>query len=198
MQDPVAFTLAVLAILITPGPTNTLLAASGAISGLARSMRLIPAELGGYLAAIVTLLFVAGPAIESHALAIAALKIIAARWLAASAVSLWRNADGSVTMTRAPVEPRRVFVTTLLNPKALIFAFAIIPPSSPAAATPWLLWFSVLVALVGAFWIFLGGALARSNGGIITPTLMSRIAAVVLVVFGGALAGSAIAAALRK
>jgi threonine/homoserine/homoserine lactone efflux protein len=195
MHDPVSFTLAVLALLVTPGPTNTLLAASGAIAGLARSMRLIPAELCGYLAAIATLLFIADPAIENHAPAIAALKIIAGLWLAASAVSLWRNADRSVAMTRAAVEPGRVFVTTLLNPKALIFAFAIIPPGSPAAVTPWLLWFSVLVALVGAFWIFLGGALARSNGGILTPTLISRIAAVVLLVFGSALAGSAIAAA---
>jgi len=67
MHDPVSFTLAVLALLVTPGPTNTLLAASGAIAGLARSMRLIPAELCGYLAAIATLLFIADPAIENHA-----------------------------------------------------------------------------------------------------------------------------------
>jgi threonine/homoserine/homoserine lactone efflux protein len=154
---------------------------------------LIPAELGGYLVAITTLLFVAGPEIENHALTSSALKILAGLWLAASAVRLWRNGGQCVTMTRVPVEPGRVFVTTLLNPKALIFAFTIVPPRSPDAATPWLLGFSVLVVLAGAFWVFLGAVLARSNGGILTPTLISRIAAVVLAVFGGALAGSAIA-----
>jgi len=65
-----------------------------------------------------------------------------------------------------------VFVTTLLNPKALIFAFAIIPPPLAIAVGPWLLGFSVLVALVGAFWIFLGGAFARSNGAQLAPPLM--------------------------
>ena len=97
-------------------------------------------------------------------------------------------------MTSAPVEPGRVFVTTLLNPKALIFAFAIIPPRSPIAVGPWLLGFSVLVALVGAFWIFLGGAFARSNGAQLAPPLIARAAAAILAVFGGALTGSAIAA----
>jgi threonine/homoserine/homoserine lactone efflux protein len=196
MQDPFEFTLAVLVLLVTPGPTNTLLAASGAIAGVTRSLRLIPAELGGYLVAIVTLLFLVGPEIQDHALAIAALKILAGLWLCGSAVRLWRNARGSVSTTRTPVEPGRVFVTTLLNPKALIFAFAIIPPRSPVAAGPWLLGFSVLVALVGAFWIFLGRSLARANAGQLAPTLISRAAAVILAVFGGALAGSAIAVIL--
>ena len=195
MQDPVAFTLAVLALLIIPGPINTLLAASGAIVGFARSLRLIPAELGGYLVAVAILLFVAGPAIETHALAAAALKISPGLWLAAAAVRLRRDAGECVSLTRTPVQRGRVFVTTFLNPKAFVFAFTIIPPRSPAAAAPWLLGFSVLVVLTGAFWIFLGAALARSNRGAPAPTLISRIAAVVLAGFGAGLAGAAIVTA---
>ena len=42
----------VITILLTPGPTNTLLASSGIQSGIRNSLRLIPAEALGYLIAI--------------------------------------------------------------------------------------------------------------------------------------------------
>jgi hypothetical protein len=139
----------------------------------------MPAVLGGYLVAIVTLLFVAGPEIENYTIAVAALKILAGFRLAASLVDLWRNSE-CVTPTGAPVKPGSVFVTTLLNPKSFNLCVQRVRGS-------------LLVALVSAFWIFPGALLTRSNGGVLTPTLISRIAAVVLATFGSALATSAIA-----
>ncbi len=41
--------LALLVLLLTPGPTNTLMALAGAERGWTRALRLIPAELAGYL-----------------------------------------------------------------------------------------------------------------------------------------------------
>ncbi|HZF76664.1 MAG TPA: lysine transporter LysE, partial [Acetobacteraceae bacterium] len=63
MQDPVLFALAVLFILGTPGPTNTLLATSGATAGFRRSLILLPAEAAGYGISILTLGLVLGPVV---------------------------------------------------------------------------------------------------------------------------------------
>jgi hypothetical protein len=65
MEDPLLFTLAVLAILGTPGPTNTLLATSGAGVGLRRSLVLLPAEACGYLISILLLGLVLGPVVAA-------------------------------------------------------------------------------------------------------------------------------------
>lgn len=42
----------VVTILLTPGPTNTLLASAGIQAGVKQSLKLIPAEVMGYLIAI--------------------------------------------------------------------------------------------------------------------------------------------------
>ena len=58
MQDPFLFAAAVLAILWTPGPTNTLLATAGATRGFRHSLPLIPAEAAGYAISILVLLWI--------------------------------------------------------------------------------------------------------------------------------------------
>lgn len=196
MHDPFAFALAVLALLATPGPTNTLLAAAGASDGVRPALRLVSAELAGYLVSISLLLFLAGPAVAASPALATALKLAAGAWLAVSAVRLWREAGDGFAATPRPVTLRRVFVTTLLNPKALVFALVLIPPGGPAAVAPWLAFFSGLVALVGSGWVVVGGLIARSGGRAVTPRRVSRTAALVLAAFATLLAGSAVAAVI--
>ena len=66
MTDPLLFILAVLTILGTPGPTNTLLATGGAVDGVGRSLPLLLGELTGYLVAIAVIRVVLGPVIAAY------------------------------------------------------------------------------------------------------------------------------------
>ena len=194
MSDPTAFILAVLALLATPGPTNTLLAASGAAMGFGRSLRLVPAELSGYLLSIIGLITLAGPLVAAHPMVAVGLKLMAGLWLGCCALCLWRGSVSSDEANPTRISARRVFVTTALNPKALVFALVIIPQGSPAETVPWLAGFSALVILVATAWITFGALAARSAGHLATPRRISRAAALVLAVFAMVIAGAAIAA----
>jgi threonine/homoserine/homoserine lactone efflux protein len=194
MTDPLAFILAVLALLSVPGPTNTLLAASGATAGFRRSLRIIPAEIGGYAVAISVLLILFAPIAASHPELPVLSRLLASLYLAWTALSLWRHAGRPIGSGAGQITFRRVFTTTLLNPKALVFAFVIFPPPQSPALPLLAAIFAVLVVSVANGWIALGAALARSAGGIATPARIGRVAAVALTVFAVLIGSSAIAA----
>ncbi|MDO8605646.1 MAG: LysE family translocator [Phaeospirillum sp.] len=190
MMDPTTFVLAVLALLATPGPTNTLLAASGASVGVIRSLKLVPAEIGGYLTAITLLIAVIGPLVAAHAVIAVGLKLAASLWLICCALRLWRNVDEEIGRSETSI--RHVFITTLVNPKALIFALVIFPQGTPIETAPWLAGFSGLVVIVAIGWICFGAALAHSIGRLATPRRIRRAAALGLTAFATVLAGAAI------
>lgn len=193
-MTPVFFALATLAVLAAPGPTNTLLAASGASVGVRGSLRLVPAELGGYLASITVLDVLFGSVIAQQPGAMLALKLAASLWLALCALGLWREAGLGFTAANTPVSVGRVFVTTLVNPKALIFAFGILPQGPFFQVAPWFLGFCALVSSVAIGWIGMGVLIAHSAGPLATPRRVWRAAALGLAAFAMIFAGSAIAA----
>lgn len=193
MMLNMSFVLAVAALLSVPGPTNTLLAAAGAAGGPRRALRLVPAELGGYLVTIGLLCTLAGPLVAGHDTVLMAFRLAAALYIAISAVGLWRPAVVDAGAAPAPIGPGKVFVATLLNPKGLIFAFVIFPQGGPATLLPALAVFSAELLVIGTFWVLLGHLLARSAGRFATPRSISRSAAVALGVFAVILFGSALA-----
>jgi threonine/homoserine/homoserine lactone efflux protein len=182
MSDLLPFVLAVLALLATPGPTNTLMAAAGAQRGVVRSLPLLAGELGGYFIAVTVWIELVGAAAASQPLVPVIAKFVAAAFLVWSAWKLWVNA-GHADLAQRGITLGRVFATTLINPKALVFAFAIFPHVGFVARLPFLAIFTVLVVGTAVGWMTLGAVAARSSSGLLTSSRVERITAVALAVF---------------
>jgi threonine/homoserine/homoserine lactone efflux protein len=168
------FLLSLLALLLSPGPTNTLLAIGGATRGFRRALPLIGAEIAGYLLVITPLALAGRPLIEAHPQVSVAVQLAAAAWVLVLAVRLWadpggRDGQGLVTF-------RRVFVTTLLNPKGLVIGLVLLPATTPAGLLPWLGLFVATVLVVASTWIAAGAVMGRATAGRLPP-LLRRIAA---------------------
>ena len=184
MENWFAFSLAAMALLFVPGPTNTLIATNGALIGFRSTIFLLPAELAGYLTGILG---------WSYGLAIAARIVPAATTYAAiaaccalfySARKLW----GSHERGQASVGSgsRDIFLVTLLNPKALLFTLSIVPhlrDGQILAALPYLCWLSVLVPSAGLVWTMIGAGLALRFRFMASSRLFARIGALVLLLF---------------
>ena len=96
----------------------------------------------------------------------------------------------------AVISPGRIFLTTLLNPKALIFAFVIMPPVALDRLWPFILVFWVLVPVCACGWIAVGALLPLAGRGVVTRARIARGAATALIVFAAVIGGSAVASAL--
>lgn len=123
------FALEVLTVLAIPGPTNSLLFVSGVSRGLQASLKLIAAEVVAYLISISVLVSALKPAVSAYPTMPQLLRVACSIVLVYVAVKLWRS-GGSVEPAAHPITVRRVFLTTLMNPKNLIFAFGIFPTSN--------------------------------------------------------------------
>lgn len=160
-MTPTELAFVILALLLTPGPTNTLVALAGAERGWTRALPLIPAELCAYLATTLPLAVIGTRLFEASPLLGAAITLAASAWVAWLALSMWRlpaRQDG-----RPEVTGRRVLVTTLLNPKALIFGLVLLPAEGMRLAVNFGL-FAVSVVGVAMAWAALGALLRRGEG----------------------------------
>lgn len=188
MEDPLLFVLAVLTILGTPGPTNTLLATAGAAAGIRASLPLVPAEAAGYLIAILALGLALGPAFAASPSLAAALRVAVGGYLLLLAARLWRRGGAVLAGGGKAVTPRQVFATTLLNPKALVFALGVVPFGAPRPHL-YLLAFAVVLAVVALCWIGLGAALGRAAAGTGRAGVVPRVGAAAVAAFAFVLVG---------
>lgn len=184
------FVFAILALLLTPGPTNTLLTVGAAARGLRLSLPLLLGELGGYLAVVVPLATLFAPFLEAHPAIAVALRFAAAAWVLYLAIRLWRissvrHAQGD----ERPVTIGQVFLTTILNPKAPIIGLVIMPHGPLAQIGPALGLLSLLVLGAGTGFLILGSIVGRAP--VLSPRLVYRVAAGFLLVFSLGLVGSA-------
>ncbi|MCW2283192.1 threonine/homoserine/homoserine lactone efflux protein [Rhodoblastus acidophilus] len=176
------FVTAAASLLATPGPTNTLLAASGASRGVRRSLPLLAAELAGYGLAIATLRLALGPLIAKSPALGAGLGLAVTLYLLHVAATLWRR-GAAEDVCAGPITFARVFTTTLLNPKALILAFTVLPAPTDAALFSSAALLAALIPVLGGSWLAMG-ALVRQNGALAARGgVVYRFSALVLVGF---------------
>ncbi|NKJ48163.1 multidrug transporter MatE [Burkholderia sp. SG-MS1] len=187
-------TVGIIVVLITPGPTNTLLAAAGLRQGVRRSLPLIAGELAGYLVSIsawgrfLTHASYALPWLPSL------LRVAAGLYIAYLAIDMWRTAVALPDSTLRTSGMRTLFVATLLNPKALLFAGTIFPSIAfthmPAYVLA-MLTFACLAVPIALAWIAFGAALGSGKLWL-NPVNMQRGASIVLGVFSLSLAWAAL------
>ena len=141
----------------------------------------MPAEAAGYLIAILTLGLVLGPVVAGSPLLAGALRLAVGTYLLLLAVRLWRR--GGATFARVvAVAPRRVFTTTLLNPKAVVFALGVVPFGAPRPYL-YLLGFVLMLAAVAVCWVGAGAALGRAVAGAGRAGVVPRVGAAAVAAF---------------
>lgn len=182
-------------ILLTPGPTNTLLASSGLQLGARKSLKLIPAEMLGYFISITIWGSLVGEMAKAMMGLISVLKLISAIYIIFLAIKLWKSADSEVVLNKPIVTVKELLVTTLLNPKALLFASGVFPAESFFRLESYIVHMSTFLFLIlpiSVFWIFLGFALSNNKLKFLTQSRLQRFASIVLTIFTIPLSYSAI------
>lgn len=194
LSSNLQFIAATTAILAVPGPTNALLAASGATLGIRRSLKLIPAVFIAYLGAILAWGCVLAPATAFWPQFAPLLRLACALFLATTAVRLWRGTAALTAKPKAPVTSRIVTLVTLINPKALLFATGLFPPAAftrPDVFYATALAFAIPLLPIAAAWIGFGAACEGAVGGFSAQGIQ-KISAIVLGVFSASIGVSAL------
>lgn len=165
-------TFALLALLLTPGPTNTLVALAASARGWRWALRLLPYEIAAYLLVTLPLALLGALALEAAPLLRPAITLASGLWVMGLAIRMWCP---SLETGASEVTPRHLFITTLLNPKALIFGLVLLP--GPQLALNMAL-FVALIALVAAIWASIGACMAGRRDCPLgqTPPLLRRAA----------------------
>ncbi|MDP9803001.1 MULTISPECIES: LysE family translocator [Acinetobacter] len=185
----------VVTILLTPGPTNTLLASAGIQAGVKQSLKLIPAEVMGYLIAITSW----GVLLESVSHLIpwlpALLKLISATFILYLAFKLWVTSTNDIKLDNPLITPKALFVATLLNPKALLFASAIFPHAAWEVLNVYFIHIAIFLSLItpiAFLWIAFGTVLISNKITWLNQRNLQRTAAFILTFFAMPIGYSAI------
>lgn len=175
-------------VLIVPGPTNTLLLSSGLKNGLRDTWPLVAAEALGYVAAISTWGFFLYAFATNRTWLVDVVKLASSVYIFCLAFNMWTR---SVTIQDASVSPvnfHELFIATLANPKALLFASTLFPPEAFRAAH-YFAWsiatFLIVLVPIGVGWSCLGRLLALRKSVAAHMTTLLRGMSLVLLTFSG-------------
>lgn len=191
-----AFLAGLVALLVTPGPTNTLLLVAGATGAPRAAPWLLGAEALAYLMAVTLLGFALQPLIAAEPGLALGLQFLAALYLLHAAWRMWRRPLSLAASQASPVTPRMIATTTLLNPKTLIIAFGLMPAGwnmQAPVALAHLALLAIMVPLIGGIWFLAGQLGAMKASPRTTQAIVPRFSALILTGFAVLLARSALA-----
>ena len=179
-----SFLLVIATILLTPGPTNTLLASSGISQGLRRSAPLLSFECLGYVCATSLWGLVLNTTMHDYPFVINIIKVVSGLYIGKLGLRLWYQARRDpLQELLVSVRPLELFIATLLNPKAVIFAMALFPVQTWLSVSNYagvMGRFVLLVASIGGLWIVFGSLLMGGRVRWLQPQVFQRLAALTL------------------
>lgn len=185
------FLFGVIVILLTPGPTNTLLAAAGLAQGLWSAVPLVAFELVGYLLAI-SMWGVFLTSIEQYYPWVGTtVRVACSGYLIYLAVQIWRATSETPRSTSRTIGPMAVFITTVLNPKGLLFASTIFPAHAFDDGQVYvaaMALFTCVVVPIGTLWVAMGVVVGSGRVIAIDPVKLQRVFALVIGVFSATIA----------
>ena len=179
-----SFLLVIATILLTPGPTNTLLASSGISQGLRRSAPLLSFECLGYVCATSIWGLVLNTTMHDYPFVINIIKVVSGLYIGKLGLRIWYQARRDpLQELLVSVRPLELFIATLLNPKAVIFAMALFPVQTWLSVSNYagvMGRFVLLVASIGGLWIVFGSLLMGGRVRWLQPQVFQRLAALTL------------------
>lgn len=176
----------VITILITPGPTNTLLASSGIQVGIKSSLKLIPSEVLGYFIAISLWGLFIQSVSDTFPWLLSVLKLISATYIAFLAVKLWLTSTDSIQQNQSTISIKNLFFATLLNPKALLFASVVFPATAWTGLHQYIVHMATFLALIipiAFLWVVFGSVLISNKVKWLNQRNLQRGAALILMCF---------------
>ena len=155
--------LALFSILMIPGPTNALLASSARHVGITQSIRLILAQLVGYLYAIGLwwlLINLTKPIWPALSTLLHLFSFCYVLWLGFNLWKMKQLQQHSQQFTH--IEPKQLFYATFKNPKALLLTAGIFPEKTWESFLDYglsMVLFSAILVPSALFWIYFGDRL---------------------------------------
>lgn len=126
-------------------------------NGLRRAMIMPLAEAIGYVIAI-SFYFVCAQYIRGNPTAFFLVKIIAAAWLMYTAFRLWETVF-AIQFQNTAETFRRILITTILNPKAMLVGIILIPAEAAGEASLFIATYAFLSIFAGMGWVVLGSSM---------------------------------------
>lgn len=180
------FLFGTIVILLTPGPTNTLLAAAGLWQGSRSAVPLLAFELAGYLIGISVWGVLLTSMLSNYPWLSISVRIVCSCYLFYVAVQMWGNTPKAAVSIPGSITGTTVFMTTLLNPKGLLFASTSFPPHAFDNIQVYLTTialFSCVAVPIGTAWITLGAIVGSRHLMCLDTLKLHRMVALVICFF---------------